>query len=42
MFKYESNDILLVACVYILLVKSLVKIWHKIQRGLINQDRGGV
>ena len=34
------NDIFLVTCIKILLVKFKVKVWHKILRGLINQDGG--
>ena len=30
----------LLTCINILLVKSLVKIWHKLQKGPTNQDRG--
>ena len=37
MFKYESNNIFFVTCINILLVKSMIKIWDKIQSGPINQ-----
>ena len=40
MFKDESNEIIFLDMINILLVKSLVKIWHKLQRGPIKQDGG--
>ena len=34
------NDIILVTCMNLLLVKFMVKIWHRLRRGAINQDGG--